>query len=129
MFLSDGSSVLTASVDKTAKIFDGSIGECKETLTGHDRSVISAVFSADGSSVLTASCDCIAKILDSYIGECKQILFGRRDRVGSAVFSADGSLVLTVSLIVLSRFLTALQASANIPCVDIVTRGSLRCSQ
>ena len=40
--------VLTASKDKTAKIWDTTTGECKQTLSGHAEAVWSAVFSADG---------------------------------------------------------------------------------
>ena len=39
--------VLTASVDKTAKIWNASTGECTQTLSGHSGWVTSAVFSAD----------------------------------------------------------------------------------
>ena len=40
--------VLTGSGDKTAKIWDTTTGECKQTLSGHAERVMSAVFSADG---------------------------------------------------------------------------------
>ena len=40
--------VLTGSSDKTAKIWDTTTGECKQTLSGHAGEVNSAVFSADG---------------------------------------------------------------------------------
>ena len=43
--------VLSASVDKTAKIWDISTGERKQTLSGHGGAVNSAVFSADGSRI------------------------------------------------------------------------------
>merc|ERR1712129_309744 len=76
VFSADGSSDLTASHDKIAKIWDSSTGECKQTFSGHASVVWSAVFSADGSSVLTASTDDIAKIWDSSMGECKQTLSG-----------------------------------------------------
>merc|ERR1712028_322773 len=86
--------VLTASDDETAKIWDASTGECKQTLSGHSGYVFSAVFSADGSSVLTASKDKTAKIWDASTGECKQTLSGHSRNVNSAVFSADGLSVL-----------------------------------
>ena len=82
--------VLTASGDKTAKIWDTTTGKCKQTLSGHDGAVRSAVFSADGLSVLTGSYDKTAKIWDTTTGECKQTLSGHAGVVTSAVFSADG---------------------------------------
>merc|ERR1712217_142075 len=82
---------------KTAKLWDSSTGECKQTLSGHTGYVSSAVFSADGSTVLTASDDKTAKLWDPSTGECKQTLSGHTDYVSSAVFSPDGSTVLTAS--------------------------------
>ena len=80
--------VLTASDDSTAKIWDVSTGECKQTFSGHSNLVWSAVFSADGLSVLTASSDATAKIWDVSTGECKQTFSGHSSGVSSAVFSA-----------------------------------------
>ena len=81
-------SVLTASSDETAKIWESSTGECKQTFSGHSNYVMSAVFSADGLSVLTASEDNTAKIWEISTGECKQTLSGHSDSVMSAVFLA-----------------------------------------
>ena len=76
---------LTASYDKTAKIWDCSTGECKQTLSGHRDHVISAVFSGDGSTVLTASHDKTAEIWDCSTGECKQTLSGHTGYVITVV--------------------------------------------
>ena len=70
VFSADGSRIVTASLDRTAKIWDSSNGECKQTLCGHGHEVLSAVFSADGSRIVTASVDCTAKIWVSFTGEC-----------------------------------------------------------
>ena len=40
----DGSSVLTASDDETARMWDSFSGECKQTFSGHTGYVMSAVF-------------------------------------------------------------------------------------
>merc|ERR1711990_1203044 len=82
--------VLTASLDNTAKIWDISTGDCKQTFSGHGRSVISAVFSPDGKTVLTASGDNTAKIWDISTGDCKHTFSGHGDSLLSAVFSTDG---------------------------------------
>ena len=47
VFSGDGSLVLTASGDRTAKIWDASTGDCTKTLSGHISSVISAAFAAE----------------------------------------------------------------------------------
>merc|ERR1711972_644294 len=72
LFSVDGSSVLTASRDCSAKIWSTATGECTQTFEGHFFGVLSAVFSADGNSVLTASYDQTAKIWDIATGECTQ---------------------------------------------------------
>ena len=78
--------VLTASLDKTAKIWSGSTGQCKQTLIGDSGHLRSAVFSADGSEVLTASNDKTAKIWNASNGQCRQTLSGHSNCVLSAVF-------------------------------------------
>ena len=45
-YSSDESKILTASDDKTAKIWDRSTGECKQTFSGHGGVIWSAIFSA-----------------------------------------------------------------------------------
>merc|ERR1711865_378318 len=87
--------VLTASHDTTAKIWETSTGECKQTFSGHTKRLWSAVFSADGLSVLTASDDTTAKMWETSTSECKQTFSHRTDLghtkvLRSAVFSADG---------------------------------------
>src|SRR5678810_405771 len=57
VFSPDGSRVLTASSDHTARLWDASSGKPLATLSGHSDSVQSAVFSPDGSRVLTGSSD------------------------------------------------------------------------
>ena len=81
--------VLTASHDKTAKIWNASTGECTQTLSGHSRALRSAVFSGDGSSVLTASVDGTAKIWNASSGECTQTLSGHSHAVIQAVFAPN----------------------------------------
>ena len=60
-------SVLTASDDRTAKVWNVDTGECMKTLEGHDGRVMSAVFSADGSLVLTASEDGTCGVWDGRV--------------------------------------------------------------
>ena len=60
-FSEDGTSVLTASGDSTAKLWSTESGSCMQTFTGHGGCVRTATFSGDGTSVLTASHDNTAK--------------------------------------------------------------------
>jgi len=81
--------ILTASGDKTAKLWGSESGECLKTLEGHEGPVLSAVFSPDGLHVVTASEDGTAKFWSSESGECLKTLQGHGACVHSAVFSPD----------------------------------------
>jgi WD40 repeat protein len=56
-FRSDGKRVVTASGDKTARVWDAESGKEIVVLKGHSEGVQSAVFSSDGKRVVTASFD------------------------------------------------------------------------
>merc|ERR1712039_795302 len=90
-FSPDGQEVLTASLDRTAKLWSAASGECLRTFEGHEASVRSAVFSPDGQEVLTASGDRTAKLWSAASGECLRTFEGHRAWVWSAVFD-DGLL-------------------------------------
>jgi predicted Ser/Thr protein kinase len=97
-FSPDGSRVLTASLDRRAKIWDARSGAELLTLKGHIFDVHSASFSRDGSRVVTASDDRTAKVWDARSGaELLTLKKGHTNQVYSASFSPDGSRVLTGS--------------------------------
>ena len=54
--------MVTASADKTARVWDAESGQALATLTGHQRSVWTAAFSPDGKRVVTASFDNTARV-------------------------------------------------------------------
>ena len=58
----DGRKIVSASVDKTIKIWDANTGSCLQTLTGHIDSVRSASYSPDGTKIVSASYDNTIKI-------------------------------------------------------------------
>src|SRR5262249_47626638 len=96
-FSPDGSQVVTASFDKTARIWDAKTGKTIFVLSGHTEEVSYASFSPDGTRVVTASFDKTARIWDAQTGKSIAVLPGHSQQVNSAVFSPDGSRVATAS--------------------------------
>ncbi len=96
-FSPDGSRIVTASSDQTARIWDAATGKEIVVLRGHDDSVISAAFSPDGSRIVTASDDQIVRIWDAATGKEIVVLRGHDNQVISAAFSPDGSRIVTAS--------------------------------
>ena len=97
VFSPDGSTILTASFDETALIWDTKSGQLLQTLEGHTNEVSSAIFSPDGTTILTASGDSTAKLWNAKSGKLLMTFEGHVDEVNFAVFSPDGTTVLTAS--------------------------------
>jgi predicted oxidoreductase (fatty acid repression mutant protein) len=96
-FSPDGSHIVTASWDKTARIWDAATAAEIAVLRGHDNVVWSAGFSPDGSRIVTASQDKTARIWDTATAKEIAVLRGHGDFVVSAAFSPDGSRIVTAS--------------------------------
>jgi WD40 repeat protein len=92
-----GARVLTASDDRTARLWDAASGTELAALRGHRGRVLSAVFDPDGGRVLTASDDRTARLWDAASGAELTVLRGHEDWVLSAVFDPDAACVLTTS--------------------------------
>ena len=61
----DGTRIVTASFDKTARIWDARTGAQLAVLSGHGDVVTSAAYSPDGTRIVTASFDKTARIWDA----------------------------------------------------------------
>jgi WD40 repeat protein len=95
VFSPDGLTILTASWDRTARLWDHQGNELA-VLRGHEGPVSSAVFSPDGQTILTVSRDHTARLWNRQGNELA-VLRGHENSVGSAVFSPDGLTILTAS--------------------------------
>ncbi len=93
----DGTRIVTASADKTARIWDARTGRELTVLSGHGDSVESAAYSPDGSRIVTASDDKTARIWDARTGRELAVLSGHGDNVESAAYSPDGTRIVTTS--------------------------------
>ena len=87
----DGARVVTASSDRTARIWDAETGAQLLMLKGHTAPVLSCAFSPDdGARVVTASDDGEARIWDAETGATLQTLEEHTDFIRSCAFSPDG---------------------------------------
>jgi len=96
-FSPDGTRVVTASFDNTARIWDAATGKSVGEPLRHEGAVLFAAFSPDGSQVVTASWDKTARIWDAETGKQVGEPLRHGDGVLSAAFSPDGTRVATAS--------------------------------
>src|SRR5947209_19877902 len=75
-FSPDGKTVLTGSLDRTARVWDAVTGQEKAKLEGHTGSVTWLAFSPDGERVLTGSWDKTARVWDAHTWQEMAILKG-----------------------------------------------------
>ena len=97
-FSPDGTRVVTAARDGSAKIWDAGSGALIKTLSGHGEMLEYAAFSSDGNHIVTASRDEKATVWDAKTGEAVADLVGHKSPVMRAAFSADGKRVITASV-------------------------------
>lgn len=93
----DGTRMVTASVDKTARIWDLKGGRAPVILRGHNRKVTCATFSPDGKLIATSSEDKTARIWDANTGQMIKEFSGHADVVNNVAFSPDGRRLITAS--------------------------------
>ena len=75
-FSRDGKTVVTASEDKTTRLWDAASGKELHVLRGHEGRSRSAQFSRDGKTVVTASGDKTARLWDAASGKELHVLSG-----------------------------------------------------
>jgi hypothetical protein len=96
-FSPDGTRIVTASFDHTARVWDAKTGAALATLSGHTDTVYSAAFSPDGTRIVSASRDNTARVWDAKTGTALATLSGHTGGVRNAAFSPDGARIVTAS--------------------------------
>jgi WD40 repeat protein len=97
-FSPDGGWIVTASADRTARIWNSHTGELVTILRGHEQALVSAAFSPDSSRVVTAAADGTVRLWRVAIDHAyMQPLRNHNGPVYSVAFSPDGQRLVTSS--------------------------------
>ncbi len=97
VFSPDGSKALSASWDKTLKLWEVSTGRVLRTFRGRLGQVESAVFSPDGRTILSGHWDKTLKLRDAATGRLLRTFRGHGAPVSAVAFSPDGRKALSGS--------------------------------
>lgn len=89
--------IVTASADRTAKIWDMNTRTLQHTLKGHSAAIWSVDFSSDGETIATGSVDTTIKRWDATTGTLKDTLSGHRDWVFAVAYSPQGDILASAS--------------------------------
>jgi WD40 repeat protein len=96
-FSSDGKTLISASEDKTMRLWDTATGHEVRTFKGHAERVRAVAFSPDDKSIASGSDDRTVKLWDTNTGQERLTLTGHNDRVWSVAFSPDGKKIASGS--------------------------------
>jgi WD40 repeat protein len=93
----DGATIVTTSLDQTARLWDATASEATRILDGHKEVVWSAAFAPSGETIVTASGDGTARLWQAATGDVLGTLSVHQGRVRFATVSPDGGTIITAS--------------------------------
>ncbi len=95
IFSPDGTRLVTASADGTARVWDAQTGSEVRILAGHQDEVNAVAFSPAGNHIATASADGIVRLWNVANESEAIVLAGHTAGVNTLAFSPDGTLLAT----------------------------------
>jgi WD40 repeat protein len=94
----DGKHALSASSDKTLRLWDLETGQCIHTFEGHHSEVYSVVITPDGKRALSASADGTLRLWDLESGQSLHTFIEHTHSVSDVAITPDGKRALSASI-------------------------------
>lgn len=93
----DGTWIVSASWDRTLKIWDPVTGQIRRTLEGHKDAVLCCAISPDGTWIVSGSHDKTLKVWDASTGAELRTLTGHTSWINDCAVSPDGTWIASAS--------------------------------
>jgi WD40 repeat protein/nucleoside phosphorylase len=93
----DGNWIVSASADKTLKLWNAHSGALRFTLEGHSAAVTSCVINPDGNRILSTSEDGTIRVWNAYTGNELLVLRGHKGAVTDCAISPDGNWIVSAA--------------------------------
>ncbi|MEG4092890.1 WD40 repeat domain-containing protein [Microcoleus sp. Pol12B4] len=93
----DGLTAISASWDKSLRIWDTETGRELQTLIGHTKPVLGVAIAPEGKRAISASLDCTLKIWDTETGRELRTLTGHTRGVNAVAIAPDGLTAISAS--------------------------------
>jgi WD40 repeat protein len=97
-YSSDGRRIVSASFDRTVRIWDASTGKQLKTLIGNTDKVSIAAYSPDGLVIVSGAVDGTVRLWNARSGDQLSVLRGHRGMVHSCSISPDGKWIVSTSV-------------------------------
>ncbi|KAL4744400.1 hypothetical protein BDW72DRAFT_199629 [Aspergillus terricola var. indicus] len=97
IFLKGREVLVSASVDKTIRIWDPDFGECVKILYGHNHAIDYLSLSEDQRILASASMDLTIRLWDMTEDKCVHVLYGHATYIRAVAFSKDSAVLASSS--------------------------------